>query len=277
MALSLAMAGFGTGCARIGYETLHDPESVPLVTTSSTDLEAGAPPESPVGPSPAQPDACAEAGASCTCTDSRCTELDDGDAGTAPPPCSGAGCSCNDDPLCQGASGALCAGPSTVATCARGSDGCLYVAASSACTLGGLCQSGACQPVTIATSQARPAGGITVDANNVYWADLNGGTVAKVSVNGGAIALLATGQNSPRYVALDTINVYWTTRGTSAANYRDGTVMSVPLAGGNPIVLASGQNAVGAITVDAANVYWTTNGTSANGFNDGTVMALAKR
>jgi hypothetical protein len=39
-------------------------------------------------------------------------------------------------------------------------------------------------------------------------------------VNGGAITLLATGQSSPRYLRLDANNIYWTTRGTSAATTR---------------------------------------------------------
>src|SRR5215468_9216190 len=46
---------------------------------------------------------------------------------------------------------------------------------------------------------------------------------------------IARGQNSPNGLAVDAINVYWTTS--------DGNVMKAPRTGGHATILASGQDA----------------------------------
>jgi sugar lactone lactonase YvrE len=58
-----------------------------------------------------------------------------------------------------------------------------------------------------------------VDATSVYWTTYLGGTVMKVSLDGGTTTLLASGQNSPQDIAVDATSVYWTTHG--------GTVMKL--------------------------------------------------
>ena len=62
---------------------------------------------------------------------------------------------------------------------------------------------------------------------------------------------LAAGQNSPKYVAVDSASVYWT-------NYGDGSVAKVSLAGGTPTTLApaTGSHAAAGIAVDDSCVYW---------------------
>jgi hypothetical protein len=45
-----------------------------------------------------------------------------------------------------------------------------------------------------------------------------------MSIAGGSTTTLATGQQSPRAIAVDAANLYWT-------NYGDGSVMQVPPAG----------------------------------------------
>jgi hypothetical protein len=75
------------------------------------------------------------------------------------------------------------------------------------------------------------------------------GTVMKVPLGGGTPAPIASGQVSPRHIAVDSTSAYWTT---------STTVMKVPLGGGTLTTLASGQTNPQAIAVDSTSVYWTT-------------------
>jgi DNA-binding beta-propeller fold protein YncE len=85
----------------------------------------------------------------------------------------------------------------------------------------------------------------------------------KSPLGGGAAATLASGQNGPVGIAVDSTDVYFT-----VAN--DGTVMKVGLAGGPPyLTLAVGLSYPFGITADATSVYW-------NDLANGTVTKLAK-
>jgi hypothetical protein len=61
---------------------------------------------------------------------------------------------------------------------------------------------------------------IAVDATNVYWT--SGTTVLKTPIGGGAMVILASGQNSSYGIAVDATSVYWTNNATT------GTVMTTP-------------------------------------------------
>ena len=77
------------------------------------------------------------------------------------------------------------------------------------------------------------------------------GTPVANCVSSPGLRVLATGLNSPTYLAVDSTFVYW---GTATS------VMRVSLCGGAPTTLASSPNAVNGIAVGASNVYWTAGG-----------------
>jgi hypothetical protein len=262
---------------------------------------------------------CAGSGVACIAQDAGDGIPPDASGGT-PTPCSDvacgprqsctesqgtAACVCNDDPACAGSAGNVCSGPSIAATCARDADTCLYVESTLPCTLGGLCQSGACQPVTLASGQARPSSGLAVDGNNVYWASFQTpGTVRRRSLAGGSPVTLASNQDMPLGLSVSASNVYWVNR-VSAGSVRtvsigggaasqlatglfpedvvidathcywtnggdagppgNGSVRKTPLAGGTAQTLASNQRGPSDLMLDATHVYWTNYGDGAAG------------
>ncbi len=79
---------------------------------------------------------------------------------------------------------------------------------------------GAAIVTTLASGMARPWG-IAVDATDVYFTNLNGGTVMKVSKSGGDPIVIAANLSSPFGIAVDATNVYFTSSG-------DGRVLRAP-------------------------------------------------
>jgi hypothetical protein len=103
-------------------------------------------------------------------------------------------------------------------------------------------------PATAAERLSASApGGIVVDATNVYWTSPESGAVLTVPLAGGSAVTLASGQNNPHSIALDTTSVYW-------ANLD--AVMKMPKAGGTPVALAAGLAFVSTIVLDSTSVYW---------------------
>lgn len=88
------------------------------------------------------------------------------------------------------------------------------------------------------------------DSNNCGGCGLTctGGCTA-----GRCLVTLASGQNNPEAIAVDSTSVYW-------VDYNSGNVMSVPIGGGTPVTLASGQDTPHGIAVDSTSVYWVNNG-----------------
>jgi hypothetical protein len=106
-------------------------------------------------------------------------------------------------------------------------------------------------PVPLATGQPGVFG-ISIDANNLYWAEHTmPGAIRKMPIGGGASTPIASGELDPNATAVDATSVYW-------VNFQGGTVKRVPIAGGTPVTLASGQDSPFAILVDDTNVYWAT-------------------
>ncbi len=93
--------------------------------------------------------------------------------------------------------------------------------------------------------------GIAIDATSVYWTTQLGGTVMRSSLDGATRVTIAAGQNQPGPIAVSADAIYWENRG-------DGTLMRAPIAGGAPSVLATGSlGGLNRIAPDASNVYWT--------------------
>ncbi len=106
---------------------------------------------------------------------------------------------------------------------------------------------------------------LAVDAENVYWSDYS--SVRKVSKSDRTLTVLASGLNDPWQVAVDDINVYW-------AEYYGFAVKKVGINGGVVTTLASCGNEP-YLTIDADNVYWTGNGISKVSKNGGTTLKLS--
>jgi len=62
-----------------------------------------------------------------------------------------------------------------------------------------------------------------VDATRVYWVDLQG-NVLGAPIGGRAVTTLATGQDSPEAIAVDSTGVYWMNNG----NGSPGSIMKLP-------------------------------------------------
>jgi hypothetical protein len=137
--------------------------------------------------------------------------------------------------------------------------------------LGGTCVSGACQPVTLASSITKPYG-IAIDSAYVYFTDNGAGSVYKVPLAGGTLVQLATGQGGATGVAVDTAgDVFWT------LNVAGGAIMKLASGATTPTTLASQPNAYWLAT-DSTNVFWTIGNSNTSimkiGVGGGTATAI---
>ena len=95
--------------------------------------------------------------------------------------------------------------------------------------------------------------GIVVDGANLYWGiRQDGGSLMKMPVGGGDVAVLATSPSANGLcpsgcIAVDSTNVYWAP---------SGSIMKVPLAGGPSVALAT-TTGLSSIAVAGDGVYWT--------------------
>jgi hypothetical protein len=121
-----------------------------------------------------------------------------------------------------------------------------------------LCDGSPCQPVALAAgTNPSGAGGLAVDATNVYWVDSAGGQVLACAKTGcgGTPIVLASGQNGPSGIAVQGSTVFWSNAGA-------GTLVSCATAGcaKNPTVVVSGLASPGGVAVDATSLYWAETG-----------------
>ena len=127
---------------------------------------------------------------------------------------------------------------------------------------------------TIASGFNAPTGApprfLAADASRAYWispdsaamgTEVHDGSIKATLIGSNTIDLLASGQNEPAALAIDSSFVYWVNL--------SGTVMKVALGGGSLSTLADGQPGPGAIAVDATSVYW--------GNYDGSIVKLTPK
>jgi hypothetical protein len=129
----------------------------------------------------------------------------------------------------------------------------------------------ACPPVQTPFASGGEPLGIALDAASVYWASAatnlagTNGSVVRASLDGGPPVTLASDQNSPFDIAVDSVNAYWT-------NYSNtGSVVKVRRDGGASSTLASGTVPLW-IATDGTSVYWTTYDATGSA---GTVMKVS--
>jgi hypothetical protein len=92
---------------------------------------------------------------------------------------------------------------------------------------------------------------ITSDAQNVYWADPNAGTVLQAPLAGGSPTTLATGQSFAQGLFVDATHLYW-------ANWtNNGRVARVLIGGGTQDVLFEPEGFPADVFVDDTYAYWT--------------------
>ena len=78
---------------------------------------------------------------------------------------------------------------------------------------------------------------VAADETGVYWVDRAAGTVARASLDGSGVAVLAEAQPRPIRIALDTANVYWLDAGSERTGPRGGAIVRAPKSGGAPSTL----------------------------------------
>lgn len=161
-------------------------------------------------------------------------------------------------------------------------------------------------PVTLVSGGSTNA--IAIDRDYLYWTDQHAGFVSKVLLAGGDAVELASGQDSPRAITVDDVNVYWANRGgiimkapreggvparvavvsddlmvdivvdptdiyALSGGDTGGSLFAIPIEGGTPETLARGQYYPFHMTTDGTALYWINQGN----FGGGGVLKFGKR
>jgi hypothetical protein len=123
--------------------------------------------------------------------------------------------------------------------------------------LGGACNAGVCEPMTVVAGLGGDVYRMVVDASNVYWTEYMQNTVLSCPLTGCGTSptTLATDQLDCRGIAVDATTLYWT-------NYNGGSiedVMSCAIGGcgGAPTPVATDQLGPLDVALNATTVFWT--------------------
>lgn len=117
--------------------------------------------------------------------------------------------------------------------------------------------------------------GIAVRASTVYFTRAGSGTVSSLLPGTPQPHPIASGQQEPWAITVDSTHVYFTTRGTEG--HVDGTVVRVPAAGGPLEVIASGLSAPMHLALDETSVYVTILGGPAPDYSASAIVTIPKR
>ena len=108
-------------------------------------------------------------------------------------------------------------------------------------------KSGGAAPTVVAANQYYPYR-MAVNGTTLFFTnDSTGGNVSSVAKGGGPVTVVAASQSSPRGIAVDATNVYWST-------YQQ--VESMLTGGGGLVKVSMAEEFPFALTSDAANLYW---------------------
>jgi Domain of unknown function (DUF5050) len=115
----------------------------------------------------------------------------------------------------------------------------------------------ACPPaasgvVTLASGLTDPYD-LAVGASSVFWSDPAANTISSVSLADCSVTVIASGQDNPVGVTLDSTYVYWTNGDEGDSS---GSIVRAPLSGGSSKTLATGLSSPGMLVNDGTNLYW---------------------
>lgn len=120
---------------------------------------------------------------------------------------------------------------------------------------GGACSAGVCDP-TIFAAGINGAGGIAVDATNVYFTAYFTGNVESCPLSGCGVApkILSSGDVGSNDIKVDATSIYWANEGAGVGG---GSVKKCTLPGcTQPTTIGTGT-LVEWVQIDASRVYWT--------------------
>jgi hypothetical protein len=118
----------------------------------------------------------------------------------------------------------------------------------------------------IATAQGFPYD-LAVDAEGVYWANLEEGTIMRAPLAGGPARVLAANEDLPLGLAVDAATIYW---GTRLAGLR----RAAKVGGGTATTIAPSRLPVNAVAIDGSTLFWTSGRLRRDGVADGVVMRM---
>jgi hypothetical protein len=105
--------------------------------------------------------------------------------------------------------------------------------------------------------------GLAIDSTYVYWTNQAGAAALRVPITGGAAEVLNANLPSAAGIAVDSTNAY------VALGASNGSIVAIPLSGGSTTTLASSQSSPLYVVVAGGQVYWT------NAVSGGSVMSVA--
>jgi len=108
---------------------------------------------------------------------------------------------------------------------------------------------------TLLFASSVPASSLAVDSTNVYWSDYLG--IHKIPLNGGVATTIASGIN-PVYILVDTAssNIYWASSTSIGKVSVNGGAITTLVTSPTPSFVTNGSVGSNCIAVDSTSLYW---------------------